>query len=139
MSKQGRKLLNPAGIEALSRRLGFSQAVQVGDTIWVSGQVGWDDEGNIAEGIKEQSRLALKNLRRVLAEAGATLDDIVELVTFQVDMSDLAAFAQVKSELMPNAYPAWTAVGTTALAFPALLIEVRATAVRHCLDQSAKP
>ena len=134
-----RKLLNPAGTEALPRSLGFSQAVQVGDTIWVSGQVGFDNNGNVAEGIEQQSRLAIESLKNILAEAGATLDDIVELITFHVDIAnELSTFAQVKSELMPNIHPAWTAVGVSALAFPALRVEVRASAVMHSADPSAK-
>jgi enamine deaminase RidA (YjgF/YER057c/UK114 family) len=82
-----------------------------------------------AEGIEAQTRIALENLRRVLAEAGATLADVVELVTFHKDMTDLPGFSKVKAEFFPENYPAWTAIGTTELAFPGLLVEIRATAV----------
>jgi enamine deaminase RidA (YjgF/YER057c/UK114 family) len=123
-----RRLINPPGTEKIYERLQFSQAVRVGDTVWVSGQVGMD--GNKpADGIEAQSRIAFENVRRVLAEAGATLSDVVELVTFHKEMSDLPGFSKVKADFFPKNYPAWTAIGTTELAFPGLLVEIRATAV----------
>lgn len=123
-----RRLVNPPGTELVYQHWHFSQAVRVGDTIWVSGQVGMDEKG-IADGIDAQARAALGNLRRVVEAAGATLGDVVELTTFHVDMSETAAFGKVKDEFFPENYPAWTAVGTPALVMPQLRVEVRATAV----------
>ena len=54
--------------------------------------------------------------------------DVVELVTYHVD-PDFGTFGRVKDEFFPKDYPAWTALGVTALALPALKVEVRATAV----------
>ena len=123
-----RRLINPPGTEAIYRSWHFSQAVRVGDMVFVSGQVGMDDKG-VAEGIEAQARAALGNLKRVLEAAGATLGDVVELTTFHVDMGETAAFGKVKDEFFPESYPAWTAVGTSALVLPPLRVEVRATAV----------
>ena len=56
--------------------------------------------------------------------------DIVELTTFHTDLrGDMAAFAAVKDEYLPDRYPSWTAVGVTQLALPELLVEIRAVAV----------
>jgi enamine deaminase RidA (YjgF/YER057c/UK114 family) len=123
-----RKLINPPGTEKTYERWQFSQAIRVGDTVWVSGQVGMEKKGP-AQGIEAQARIAFENLRRVLAEAGATLADVVELVTYHKSMSDMAGFSKVKAEFFPSDYPAWTAVGVTELAVPGILVEVRATAV----------
>lgn len=123
-----RRLVNPPGTEGLYRSWHFSQAVRVGDTIWVSGQVGSGPKG-VVSGIEAQARLAFENLRAVLAEAGAGLADVVELVTYHVDMREMPVFSKVKQEFFPESYPAWTAVGVTALALPELRVEVRATAV----------
>jgi len=123
-----RQLINPPGTEKTYERMKYSQAVRVGDTIWVSGQVGFTKSGP-AEGIEAQSRLALGSLRRVLEAAGATLEDVVELVTYHTEMADLAGFSKVKAEFFPSNYPAWTAVGVTALAVPGILLEIKATAV----------
>lgn len=110
--------------------LHFAQANRVGDTIWVSGQVGVDGRLVPADGMTSQARLAFQGLQRVLHEAGASLDDVVELTTFHLDLrGDMAEFAAVKDEFFPRNYPAWTAVGVTQLALPALLVEIRAVAV----------
>jgi len=123
-----RTLINPPGTEGLYKRWQFSQAVRVGDTIWVSGQVGMGARG-IPPVFADQARQAFENLKRVLKTAGATLGDVVELVTYHTDMGEMPDFSQVKSEFFPENYPAWTAVGVSALALPDLHIEIRATAV----------
>jgi enamine deaminase RidA (YjgF/YER057c/UK114 family) len=124
-----RKLINPPGTEAIYQQWQFSQAVQVGETVWVSGQVGIDHEGKVPAGIEAQTKLAFENLKGVLAAAGAALEDVVELTTFHRDMKEMPGFAKVKATYLPKDYPAWTAIGTTELALPDLRIEVRATAV----------
>ncbi|PKN19120.1 MAG: hypothetical protein CVU71_10095 [Deltaproteobacteria bacterium HGW-Deltaproteobacteria-6] len=122
-------LINPAGTEETYRRMKFSQATRVGEMVWVSGQVGMDEKGAVGEGIEAQARLAFKNLEHVLAEAGATLADIVELMTFHTSMSDIRGFSKVKAEFIPENYPAWTAVEVKGLVMPQLLIEIKAIAV----------
>lgn len=124
-----KKLINPPGTEGIYKSWQFSQAVQVGDTVYVSGQVGMDHEGKIPSGIESQAKLAFENLKGILAAAGASLDDIVELTTFHRDMKEMKGFAQVKAGFLPKDYPAWTAIGTTELALPDLRVEIRATAV----------
>ena len=68
-------------------------------------------------------------MQAVLAEAGGSLADVVELTSYHLAMDDLHTFATVKAEFFPQDFPAWTVVGVTALALPELLIEVKATAV----------
>jgi reactive intermediate/imine deaminase len=124
-----RQLVNPPGTESLYENWQYSQAVRVGDTVWVSGQVGIDAAGKVPAGIDAQARLAFENLKRVLAAAGAALGDVVELTTFHRDMKEMQSFAKVKSEYIPSNYPAWTAIGTTELAMADLRVEMRAVAV----------
>ena len=121
--------INPPGTEKIYEQWQFSQAVRVGDTIWISGQVGMDHGGKIPEGIEEQTTLAFEGLKSVLEAAGSSLADVVELTTFHRDMKEMAGFAKVKAKYLPKNYPAWTAIGTTELALPGLRVEVRATAV----------
>lgn len=127
MSKQ--TLINPPGTEKIYEKLQFSQAVQVGDTIWVSGQVGMGATGMAGDGIEAQARLAFQNLKYVLESAGSSLDDIVELVSYHTSMNGIRDFGKVKAEFITQNYPAWTAVGVTELVFPQLLVEIKATAV----------
>jgi enamine deaminase RidA (YjgF/YER057c/UK114 family) len=124
-----RVLINPKGSEALYHSLHFSQGVRVGNIVWISGQVGIDDRFAIGGGIEEQTGRAFRNLARVISEAGGSLADIVELVTYHTSMADMEAFARVKDEFIPTDYPAWTAVGARELVLPGLLVEIRATAV----------
>ena len=77
-----------------------------------------------------QAELAFEGLKAILAEAGASLGDVVELTTFHIDLrGDMAEFSAVKDRFFPSNYPSWTAVGTTQLAILGLLVEVRAVAV----------
>ncbi|WP_427308658.1 RidA family protein [Cupriavidus sp. H39] len=123
----------PPGAEALYDALHFSPATRVGDTIWVSGQVGIDATMRPAEGMEAQARLAFESLKGVLAAAGASLADVVELTTYHTSFrSELAGFTRVKDEYIPNRYPSWTAVGVAELALPGLCIEIQAVAVVGC-------
>ena len=66
---------------------------------------------------------------RILREAGSSLDDVVEIVSYHVSMAELEKFRKVKSEFLTKNFPAWTAIGVEELVFPGLLIEIKATAV----------
>lgn len=129
MQSSGKTLINPRGTEQIYRHFQFSQAVRTGNNVWVSGQVGIDENAKPLEGIEAQARAAFSGLQRVLAEAGAGLEDVVELVTYHTSMKEIGKFLKVKAEFIPEDFPAWTAVGVTELVMPGLLCEVRATAV----------
>lgn len=121
---------NPPGTEAVAEQYRLSQAMRVGNTIWVSGQVGAAADRTIPEGIEAQTRLTFENLKTVLESAGATLDDIVELTLLLTDTSiDLSPFQRVKDEYIRPPYPAITGFGVSSLALPGLLLEIRAVAI----------
>jgi 2-iminobutanoate/2-iminopropanoate deaminase len=110
---------------------GYSQAVRVGETVFVSGQTPLDSRGNLLhEGdIRGQTRQVFENLKTVLAAAELSLDQVVEIVSYHTNMSDIAAMNEVKAEYLTKNLPAWTAVGVTSLAFPGQLLEIKAIAV----------
>jgi enamine deaminase RidA (YjgF/YER057c/UK114 family) len=122
-------LINPPGTEEFYNTWQFSQGVRVGDTVWISGQLGIGPDGKAGATIEDQTRLAFQNLARVLEAAGGTLADVVELITYHLALDDLPEVAAVKAEFIGQDFPAWTAVGVTQLALPETLIEVKATAV----------
>jgi enamine deaminase RidA (YjgF/YER057c/UK114 family) len=124
-----RTFLVPAGTEILRDQYHFSQGVRVGDTIWVSGQGGFDERLRIGDTAEAQVRQAFRNIARVLAEAGASLDDVVEVASFHVDMGEIGAVVTAAREAFPRHQPAWTAVGVAALAVPDMRLEIKATAV----------
>jgi enamine deaminase RidA (YjgF/YER057c/UK114 family) len=125
-----RRQIIPAAMQGLYDAYHFAPATRFGDMIWVSGQVGMDAQMRAGDGMDAQARLAFEGLKTVLDAAGATLADVVELVTFHTDLrGDMPAFTRVKDEYFPDRYPSWTAVGTPQLAMPEFLVEVRAVAV----------
>ncbi len=125
-----RQSIVPAPLQAYYDVLHFSPATRVGDTIWVSGQVGIDADMKPAEGMQAQAHIAFECLKLVLEEAGASLADVVELTTFHTDLhGEIEQFIAVKDQYFPSRYPSWTAVGVTQLALPELCVEIRAVAV----------
>lgn len=132
-SENTKQSINPPFTKAMADAFHYSQATRVGNTIWVSGQVGVDAMMTPADGMEAQARLAFQALKAALEGAGASLADIVELTTFHTDLrGEIQAFARVKDEFLPDRYPSWTAVGVTQLALPDLRVEIRAVAVAGC-------
>jgi enamine deaminase RidA (YjgF/YER057c/UK114 family) len=107
----------------------FAEATRVGDTVWVSGQRGYDERDEISPDPDEQARVAFRNLVNVLRRAGTEVSDIVSLTTCHTDMSHVAGFRAVKDEFIPPPYPSWTVIGVQALAEPEMLVEIAAVAV----------
>ncbi|MDI2128132.1 RidA family protein [Yinghuangia seranimata] len=109
----------------------ISQAIRAGGLIYVSGQAGFDASGKTVEGgFLEQGRQAFRNLQTVLAEAGATLADVVKVGVFVRDMAvHLDEVIQLREEFLSKPYPADTLLEVVSLAQPDWLIEVEVTAV----------
>ena len=114
------------------REYGFSQAVKVGDTIYLSGQVGHDDEGNVVGlgDMEVQMLQAYANVENLLLQYGATIDNIVDEVLFVTDMdAAFAARATCRQEVFSgNSAVASTMVQIQRLAFPELMVEIRCVA-----------
>jgi len=108
---------------------GYLPGLQVGGFLFIAGQVGRTADMRIVTDPKAQFELCFENLRVVLIEAGCSFDDIVDVTTYHVDMpKHFAVFREVKSRLLPGGMVPWTAIGVSALADPAFLLEVKATA-----------
>jgi len=105
----------------------YSQAIQVGNLIYTSGQIPIDPAtGNIVEGgIKEQTRQSLTNIQAILEEAGLTMGNVVKTIVFMADMADFADMNSVYAEFFFEPYPARSAVAVKSLPKGALVeIEV---------------
>jgi reactive intermediate/imine deaminase len=113
-------------------RLPLAQAKQVGNTIYVSGQVAYDANGNLvgAGDIKAQTRQVFENISTTLAAAGAGLKDIIKINTYITDQSKFMDMLEVRKEILGENLPASTAVVVAGLAFSGLLIEVEAIAIK---------
>ena len=109
----------------------YSQAVQVGNMLFASGQLGLDPvTGNFVEGgIKEQTTQAFKNIHAILAEAGLTIDNVVKTTVFLADMGDFAAMNEVYAQQFTGAFPARSAVAVKTLPKNGL-VEIEIIAVK---------
>jgi len=116
MSK--REAVFPASRHTLYDAHRYSAAVRSGDLLFVSGQVGSRDDGSPEPTFEAQVRRAFANLRAVLAAAGCTLDDVVDITTFHTDPETQfeTVMAVRDAEIGAPPYPNWTAVGVTWLA-----------------------
>ena len=105
----------------------YSQAIQVGNLIYTSGQIPIDPETGVfvEGGIKEQTRQSLTNVQAILQEAGLTMSDVVKTTVFMADMGDFAEMNAVYAEFFTAPYPARSAVAVKTLPKGALVeIEV---------------
>lgn len=105
----------------------YSQAIQVGNLVFASGQIPIDPATGsfVAGGVKEQARQSLTNVKAILDEAGLTLDNVVKTTVFLADMNDFADVNAVYAEFFAEPYPARSAVAVKTLPKGALLeIEV---------------
>lgn len=127
-----KKLLDPHAPRA--KKAPFAMGVQVGDTIYVSGHVSQDVDGNVVgEGdMAAQTRQVFSNIEQVLAEAGASLRDVVKITTYITDMSRYAEFSAVRAEVFPDADMASATVAGAVLVRPEFLVEVETIAVKGC-------
>ena len=95
----------------------YSQAIPVGNMIYTSGQLPVDPAtGSFPEGgIKEQTRQSLLNVKAILEEAGASMENVVKTTVFMADMSDFADMNAVYAEFFSEPYPARSAVAVKTL------------------------
>lgn len=113
-----RQAVFPADRHALYEEHGYSAAIKSGDLLFVSGQVGTRKDGSPEPDFERQVELAFENLDKVLAAAGCTFDDIVDVTTFHTDPEQQfpGVFAVKKRKFAKLPYPNWTALGVNWLA-----------------------
>ncbi len=94
----------------------YSQAVRVGNTIWVSGQIPLDPATKelVTGGIDAQIRRVFENLKAIVSAAGASFDDVVKATVFLTDLSHFALVNKIMAEYFREPYPARAAVGVAA-------------------------
>lgn len=125
-----RRVVVPPGLEAVYERFHYAPGILIGDTLYVSGQVGRDADLNVVEGAEAQFVQAFENVRAVLEAASAGFDDVVELETwFADDMADLTLFMAVKDRYFVNRYPTWTGFAVKGFSMPGILVEIKCTAI----------
>lgn len=107
----------------------YSQAITLGNAVYTSGMLPIDAEGNLKEGIVDQTHQILKNLQAVLAEAGLSLVDVVKTSVFMTDLEQFQQMNDVYSQYFSNHHPARTTVEVSRLPRDAK-IEVELIAIK---------
>lgn len=111
---------------------GYSRAVQIGNTIELSGTTASEDDKVIGVGdVTLQTEYIIKKIEHTLVEAGFSLKDVVRTRIFMTDISLWEEVAKVHSYLFEDVMPACTLIEVSKLIHPDLLIEVEATAIKE--------
>ena len=116
---------SPADVDAP-----FSGAVRVGDTLYMSGDIGLDENGEVPDDPQSEARNVLDRMKRTLEAAGMTMDDLVFVQVFCSDVSHYDAFNRVYRGYFKKEFPARAFVGVGTLLFDARF-EVQAIAVER--------
>jgi len=143
-----REVIIPQGMEIIYEKYHYCPGIKVGNTLYISGQVGRDENLKIVEGTEAQFVQAFENVKKVLTAAGASFDDVVEMITYHVTGANiltaskhsvsepkeltiphLPLFIDVKDRYFTNKFPTWTGVGVTGLSTAGLIVEIKCTAV----------
>ncbi len=108
----------------------YSHANAIGDTIFISGQLGVDPQtGDLAYGVVAQATRGFENLKIILAEAGSSLEQVAKTTVFLADMADFAAVNEVYAKYFTSDFPARSCVAVAGLPKGALF-EIEAIATR---------
>ncbi|MGE0486409.1 MAG: RidA family protein [Gammaproteobacteria bacterium] len=107
--------------------LPLSKGVRAGDFVFLSGQLGLDENGRVAEGIEAQARHCLRNIGDLLSQAGLGFGNVIKATVWLTDVADFAAFNRVYAETFANAPPARSTV-VSGLVLPGAKIEIEVVA-----------
>ena len=123
--------LKPAGVWD-STQYKFAQAVLVRgceDLLFIAGQVGMDERGQVSPDSEGQIRQCFDNIRRIVTSAGGGMGNIVKITGYLRDMSVLPTYTKIVGETFGDNLPAATVIEVRSLALEPLIVEVDALAV----------
>ena len=109
----------------------YSQGIDAGGLVFVSGQLGVDPAtGEVPENIREEVRNLMSAIDAVLQEAGLSMSDVVKTTIFVTDFDNYGVVNEVYGEFFSNPYPARSTVKVAGLLLDAR-VEIEAIALRH--------
>jgi 2-iminobutanoate/2-iminopropanoate deaminase len=115
-AQSGKKFIN---LPSEGRKLPFSDAVLVGDTLYLSGHIGLDKDDKVPGTAEAEARLVLQQLEATLKAAGMGLQDLVYVQVFCSDVAHFSAWNKVYREVMKEPYPARAFIGSGKLLYEA--------------------
>jgi len=111
------------------KKAAFSEAVRVGNMLYLSGRIGTDDSGKLVPGgIAEETRQTMETIKSTLERYGSSLDHVVKVTVMLADMGEWAAMNKIYVGYFPQHLPVRSAFGTTGLALGAR-VEIECSAV----------
>ena len=124
-----RRYVNPSSASEVEGAP-FSGAVEVGNTVYLSGMIGRNSDGQIPDAAEEEARLVLDQVKAALEELGMTMDDLVSVQVFCSDVAHYDAFNSVYRTYFEDIFPSRAFIGSGALLFDARF-EVQSVAMRR--------
>ncbi len=122
-----RQVVTPPGVTPAAP---FSPGIKANGFFFVSGQTGREGgTGAIPEGITEQTRVCLENVKRVIEAGGSSMADVVKVTVFLTDMKDFSKMNEVYKTYFPTEPPTRSTVGVSGLARPEFVVEIEAIAL----------
>ncbi len=111
-------------------RIPMSQAVKIGNFLYISGQIALDPNGKLVgeNDMAAQSRRVYENIEAILKQAGGTFENVIKVTAYLTDMSRYQQYNEARSKAFKSCRPASTTVEVSGLAFKGLLVEVEAVA-----------
>ena len=132
MANTRKKAMNP-DVVAVPLKPYYSNCVRsdAGPLLWISGQVALDRDGNmVGEGdLRTQAVQVLENIKGILADSGATMDNIVKVTVYVTDIRAFNDIADIRERYFPKDGPSSVICEVSALAWPEFMIEIEAVAV----------
>ena len=112
------EIFNPSAPKPIGT---FSEAIKVGNTVYLSGQIGFDAGANklVNDSFEAQAEQVFGNLRAVAEASGGTVDNIVKLTVFITDFKNLPTINKVMERVFKQPFPARSSIGVASLAFGA--------------------
>lgn len=108
----------------------YSQGVDTGDTIYLSGQLGLNANGEMQEGVEAQTHQSLKNIETLLEEVGLGLENVVKTLVLLDDINDFKAVNEIYGQYFKEPYPARSAFAVASLPLGGL-VEIEVIAMRN--------
>ncbi|MEK9683794.1 MAG: RidA family protein [Rhodospirillaceae bacterium] len=132
MSNPRKIAKNPSAV-AVPLKKYYSNAVksEAGPLLWISGQVALDKDGKlVGKGdLRQQAVQVLENIKAILSDSGATMDDIVKVTVYVTDIGAFNEIADIREQYFPSDGPSSVICEVSALAWPEFMIEIEAVAV----------
>ncbi|WP_299024679.1 RidA family protein [uncultured Sulfitobacter sp.] len=119
----------PAGMENYVTDWQMSPAIWAGDMLFLTGMTGAGPDGGVSDDPQTQITLAFERASAVLAHAGLSFDDVVEMTSYHKDIAGhIDVFRSIRAQYVKTPFPAWTAIEVTGFVTPGTLVELRIVA-----------